>query len=183
MSDKRTKAIEFATNAHKDQRRKTTGEPYIVHPMAVMNIVCQYTDDEDVVCAAVLHDTIEDTPTSAEDIEKNFGEKIKNMVVQESEPDKTWSWEQRKQHTINRVACCNDRGCLLIACADKLDNLNCCLRARDEIGDEVWTHFKRGFNEQKWYHTNLLRAFKKQMPECKMVADYEMVVNELFGKD
>lgn len=183
MSDKIDKAIKFATNAHKNQRRKTTGEPYIVHPVSVMNIVCRYTDDEDIVCAAVLHDTIEDTPTSAEDIENCFGEKIKNIVVQESEPDKNWSWEQRKQHTINRIECCNDKGCLLIACADKLDNLNCCLHAKKEIGDDVWKHFKRGYKDQKWYHTSLLKAFKKQMPDCKIVDEYESVVNELFNKD
>ena len=183
MNDKRRAALEFAKQAHINQRRKTTGEPYIVHPVSVMNIVCQYTDDDDVVCAAVLHDTIEDTPTSAEDIEKNFGEKVKNLVVNESEPDKSWTWERRKQDTIDRLNNCTDKGCLLIACADKLDNVRCCLRAHGEIGDEVWTHFKRGYKDQKWYYTSLLKAFKKQMPECKIVDEYESVVNELFSKD
>ena len=105
------------------------------------------------------------------------------MVVNESEPDKSWTWERRKQDTIDRLNKCNDMGCLLIACADKLDNVRCCLRAHGEIGDEVWTHFKRGYDKQKWYYTNLLRVFKKQMPDCKMVDEYESIVNELFGKD
>ena len=53
-------AIEFATKAHEGQFRKGTRRPYIVHPIEVADIVSAMTNDEEVICAAVLHDTIED---------------------------------------------------------------------------------------------------------------------------
>lgn len=77
---KLTKAIEFATNAHKGQKRKYTGEDYIVHPIAVMELLRSFGCHEEILCAAVLHDTVEDTDTTIQDIEENFGTIVARMV-------------------------------------------------------------------------------------------------------
>lgn len=87
MSDKYEgvikKAIDFATEAHGDQKRKYTGEPYMVHPIEVMQILYHYgVRSEEVLAAAVLHDVLEDTPVTAKALYLKFGEGIGNLVNQ-----------------------------------------------------------------------------------------------------
>jgi len=74
------KAIEFATKAHEGQVRKYTGEPYIVHPLEVAEIVKTVEHTEEMLMAAVLHDTVEDTDTTIEDIEREFGSVVAQLV-------------------------------------------------------------------------------------------------------
>ena len=80
MEEKLQEAIEFATEAHGDQKRKYTGEPYITHPIAVMEIVREVPHTEEMLLAAVLHDTVEDTPVTIEDIKTKFGTKVAELV-------------------------------------------------------------------------------------------------------
>ena len=73
------KALDFSIEAHKEQFRKS-GEPYIVHPILVASITAAITTDETMVIAALLHDVVEDTPTTIEDIEKLFGKDVAHLV-------------------------------------------------------------------------------------------------------
>lgn len=76
------RAAEFARVAHEsiNQRRKYTNEPYIVHPAKVASIVSTVTDDEAMICAAWLHDVVEDTPVTLSDIESEFGGDVAYLV-------------------------------------------------------------------------------------------------------
>lgn len=74
------RAIEFARKAHSGQKRKYTGESYIEHPLEVMNMVSKVTTNEPVLCAAVLHDTVEDCDVSIEEIRKHFGDWVAALV-------------------------------------------------------------------------------------------------------
>lgn len=88
------KAIAFATKAHEGQVRKGTSRPYIVHPLEVGEIISSMTEDEEVIAAAILHDTIEDCEGVTEEIlQREFGERVAFLVAQESE-DKTKTWER-----------------------------------------------------------------------------------------
>ncbi|MGK3129487.1 HD domain-containing protein [Pantoea sp. C8B4] len=75
-------ARRYATQAHAaaGQRRKYTDEPYIVHPAAVAELVRSVTDDEQMIAAAWLHDTVEDTPSTLQDIESHFGPRVAKLV-------------------------------------------------------------------------------------------------------
>ena len=75
-------ARRYATQAHADagQRRKYTDEPYIVHPAAVAELVRSVTNDEHMLAAAWLHDTVEDTPSTLQDIESHFGARVAELV-------------------------------------------------------------------------------------------------------
>ncbi len=75
------KALIFATKAHEGQVRKYTGEPYIFHPMEVAGMMKNYVDDEDMLSAAILHDTVEDTDATIEDIEREFGGLVASYVA------------------------------------------------------------------------------------------------------
>lgn len=74
------KALVFAYKAHDGQVRKYTGEPYIVHPIAVAALVASITDNQDMIAAALLHDTVEDTDVTIEDIQREFGGYIASWV-------------------------------------------------------------------------------------------------------
>ena len=74
------KALEFAAEAHKGQVRKYTGEPYIVHPIEVMELVKQVIDDPEMQAAALLHDVVEDTPVSINEIKDEFGPRVAALV-------------------------------------------------------------------------------------------------------
>ena len=80
MADLVKKALEFASDAHNGQTRKYTGEPYIVHPIEVMELVRQVINDPEVLAAALLHDVVEDCPVSIKDIEDKFGPRVASMV-------------------------------------------------------------------------------------------------------
>lgn len=81
MSDKLQKAIVFATKSHRNQKRKYTGEPYVTHPIAVMELVREVTHTEDMLVAAVLHDTVEDTDVTLDDIRAEFGPTVAKYVA------------------------------------------------------------------------------------------------------
>ena len=72
------KAVLFATKAHAGTCRKGTDRPYILHPVEAMSIVMKFSDDEDLLAAAVLHDTVEDTSVTIERLEKEFGSQIED---------------------------------------------------------------------------------------------------------
>lgn len=73
-------ALEFATNAHEGQFRKYTNEPYIVHPIAVANLLRRVYHTEEMLIAALLHDTVEDTPVTLDDIRAEFGDDVATLV-------------------------------------------------------------------------------------------------------
>lgn len=152
------KARKFAIEAHKGQVRKSDPEkPMIIHPIDVAQILKQYEFDENVVAAGYLHDVVEDTKYEIEDIEKEFGSDISSLVYGASEPDKSLSWEERKQHTIDKTKKLDFRHKAVI-CADKISNLED-LRFLSEIkGEYDFSAFKRGFASQKWYYTEVYNS-------------------------
>ena len=143
------KAIEYATAAHAGQIRKLSNKPYIIHPLQVAETLEEAGFSEELVIAGLLHDTVEDTDTTIEEIEKEFGSKVASYVLAHTE-DKTKSWEERKQHTLELVKDAPLEVKALIV-ADKWDNLKSMTAGHELIGDEIWNSFKRGLESQKWY--------------------------------
>ena len=81
MSDLVHRAKEFATRAHEGQVRKYTGVPYIVHPVEVMEIVKTVKHNDTMLAAALLHDVVEDTDCTLDDIQTEFGENVASLVA------------------------------------------------------------------------------------------------------
>ena len=79
------RAIIFAVKAHAGTERRGKGFPYIVHPMEAMEIVATMTPDQELLAAAALHDTVEDTDVTLEEIRENFGERVAMLVAHECE--------------------------------------------------------------------------------------------------
>ena len=152
------KAREFAIKAHKGQVRKSDKDkPMIIHPINVANILKEYDFDQNVISAGYLHDVVEDTKYEIENIKKMFGEDIASLVWGASEEDKSLSWEERKEHTIEKTKTLDLRHKAVI-CADKISNLED-LRILYELnGESVFSSFKRGFESQKWYYTEVYNS-------------------------
>uniref|UniRef100_A0A1A9WMI5 Guanosine-3',5'-bis(diphosphate) 3'-pyrophosphohydrolase MESH1 n=1 Tax=Glossina brevipalpis TaxID=37001 RepID=A0A1A9WMI5_9MUSC len=116
--------LQFAARKHANQRRKDIKQtPYINHPINVSTILSTeaYINDEVVLMAALLHDSVEDTDTTFEEIEEQFGSEICD-IVREVTDDKSLAKEERKRLQIENAANCSTKA-KLIKLADKLDNL------------------------------------------------------------
>jgi len=178
-------AIEFAVRAHRGQFRKGTKIPYIVHPIGVMQILAECNVPENVIIAGVLHDTVEDTPITLDEIKKAFGEEVARIVESVSEPDKSQSWEVRKTHTLQYL----ERApldVLLVALADKLDNARSILRGERTTGKSFWERFNRPRSAQKWYYKSLIHIFslrKEEIPCPHLVNELVEAVKKIFGED
>jgi len=173
-------AVEFATKAHTGQCRKATKIPYIIHPLGVAEILLKNNMPEDVVIAGLLHDTIEDTPVTIKQIEKSFGSSVANLVRGASEPHKSDTWENRKQHTIEYLKNAPMK-VVYLSCADKLHNAKSILEDHAKDGDKVFARFNRPKAQQKWYYTSLASAFLKRHKNHSMIREFNTVVKELFG--
>jgi len=118
------KALHFAADMHRYQRRKDEGEsPYINHPIYVAQILSEIggIDDVEVLSAAILHDTVEDTEATLHDIELAFGMRIAR-IVEEVTDDKSLKKKERKQAQIDHAAHIS-RGGALVKVADKIANV------------------------------------------------------------
>ena len=130
------KAVNFAAIKHKNQRRKNPEKtPYINHPIGVANILSNEVGitDIDVLISAILHDTVEDTETSFEELEENFGPIVRG-IVDECSDDKSLGKAERKQSQIEHAPMCSPKA-KLVKLADKIYNL----RDLNEITPEGWS--------------------------------------------
>jgi (p)ppGpp synthase/HD superfamily hydrolase len=118
------RAAYFAGEKHKDQRRSDKEEtPYINHPLELASILVDegYVEDVDVICAALLHDTVEDTDTTFEELESIFGPVVTNIVREVSNDMSLSSTERRAKETANipRLS----HSAKLVKLADKIANI------------------------------------------------------------
>ncbi|MBM7552023.1 HD domain-containing protein [Thalassobacillus pellis] len=157
------KAKLFAEKAHEGQRRKSTGEPYITHPIRVADILMEAGFSDEVVCAGYLHDVVEDTNVTLNDIQHAFGNSVANLVAAHTE-DKKKSWKERKQHTIDTVKTGSLEVKSLIV-ADKLDNLLSMEAEYAAKGEEIWKHFNAGYEAQQWYNQGIVSHMNKGLIE------------------
>ncbi|PLR92020.1 HD domain-containing protein [Bacillus sp. T33-2] len=175
------KALQVASRAHQNQFRKQTDIPYVSHPAAVGMILLKAGYSEEVVAAGILHDTVEDTDITLQDIEQEFGSKIAEIVEGCSEPDKSLSWEERKEHTIEflKTASAEIRA---VACADKLHNLQSVRRDYALVGDSVWNRFKRGRLQQEWYYRSLVDSLGSES-NFPLLEELRQEVDRLFSSN
>lgn len=177
------KAIEFATKAHECQFRKGTNRPYIVHPLEVMDIVRTMTDDEAIISAAVLHDTIEDcADVTYQQIEEQFGKTVADLVAAESE-DKTKSWKERKSATIERLKTA-PKEVQIIALGDKLSNIRDIYRDYPSAGEELWKRFHMQDKQIiGWYYKGIRESLRSGFSGTKAYEEYCELVAKVFETD
>ncbi len=182
MSQRIFQAIEFATKAHTGQFRKGTKVPYIVHPLGVAKILIEAGCSEEVVVAGILHDTVEDSSTRIDDIRRDFGEEVSRLVEGASEPNKSDTWENRKQHTIDILETA-PMDAVYVSLADKLDNIRDIRADYEKLGDDVFLRFNRPRGKQEWYYRALVDMFSKRIvdePFLSLVLELRFEIVKVF---
>ncbi|MCI6861287.1 MAG: HD domain-containing protein [Prevotella sp.] len=178
------RAITFAVKAHQGMERKGKGFPYIVHPMEAVCIVATMTNDQELLAAAALHDVIEDTDTTADDLKKEFGERVAMLVEAESD-DKTGgskadTWHQRKQDTLDRLRNA-DLDIKIVALGDKLSNMRAIAHDYAVLGDELWNRFTvKDPAEHAWRYHALAEALN-DLSDTDAYKEFHTLVNKTFG--
>lgn len=178
--DRLNKAANLAAVAHRDQVRKSKETPYIIHPLMVGMLLADAGCSVDVIISGYLHDTIEDTFVTAEDIKTEFGETVLHIVEGCSEPDKSAEWEERKQHTIDFLQKEATVEVCMVTCADKLHNIRSMVLDYKEEQEAMWNRFNRGKDKQKWYYMSLVDVLRKRLPDFSLFQLLETEVNRLF---
>ena len=129
----------------------------IIHPINVADILSEYGFDDNVVAAGYLHDVIEDTKYTKEDLLNEFNDDIVSLVLGATEEDKSLSWEERKLHTINSIKKLDLRHKAII-CADKISNLEDLIIYFAKFGKKDFSCFKRNYEKQKWYYESIYES-------------------------
>ena len=178
------RAIVFAVRAHAGTERRGKGFPYIVHPMEAVEIAATMTPDQEVLAAAVLHDTVEDTDVTIEQIRSEFGERVASFVATESdEPhqrlDSVENWRARKQAAINRIARAS-RDAKIVALGDKLSNMRAIARDYADQGDRLWNLFhSKNPKDHEWHYRGLADALS-ELRDTVAYKEFETLINQVF---
>lgn len=192
-ADKINTAFNFAFAAHDGQTRKLGNLPYIVHPIECGLIAMSLLDDygindenvTDLICAAVLHDTIEDTDATEEDIELIFGTNVKKLVAADTEDKMTdlspeASWRMRKEASLTHLRDHADRNGKLLWMCDKLSNMRSMFNAYVKLGDELFDHFhQKDKKEQKWYY-DTIEEYLKELSDTGAYQEFILLKNYIF---
>jgi hypothetical protein len=177
------KALAFAAEAHGavKQERKGTDFPYVAHPIRVAEILDRFERDEDVVVAGFLHDTIEDTHVTADEIRAAFGSRIATLVTSVSEPDKSLPWKTRKERSIAHLEQEQDSDVLALAAADKLDNVRSITDTLRYLGrKKTWALFNAKQSEQHWYYRRIAGILLGKDPESRLFRTLDFETQTLF---
>ncbi|MCK5081199.1 MAG: bifunctional (p)ppGpp synthetase/guanosine-3',5'-bis(diphosphate) 3'-pyrophosphohydrolase [Candidatus Moranbacteria bacterium] len=170
LTDKIQRALNLAADKHNGQMRKSSGLPYIVHPFSVALILSEYVQDEDVIVAGLLHDVLEDVKDyKYEDLKKDFGQKIADIVQGVSE-DKDFdngetdreTWQERKDEYLKNLWNDSEKS-LLVCAADKIHNLRSMMMIYEEQGAEMWIDFNAPVEKQTWYYGEVLKILQEKL--------------------
>ncbi len=185
--DKLTKAIEFATTAHDGMCRKKDKTPYILHPLEAAVIVGTMTADQDIISAAVLHDVVEDTGITIDEIEEKFGKRVRELVESETEdkradlpPEDTW--KIRKEESLQVLKNTEDTAVLMLWLGDKLANIRSFYRIWKNEGVNMWQSFNQKDPEQQFWYYKSIAELTAPLKDFSAWQEYNELVKIVFGR-
>jgi len=178
------RAIIFAVNAHHNTERRGKGFPYIVHPMEAVEIVATITPDQELLAAAALHDTIEDTDVTVEDIRREFGDRVAELVHAESDQftegvSEEDNWHDRKQAAIDRLRVA-PHDAKIVAMGDKLSNMRAIWRDYQIKGDDLWQIFHvKDKASHEWHYRGLADSLS-ELSDTFAYQEFVTLINDVF---
>jgi hypothetical protein len=186
LTKKIQKAIDLASRLHLGQTRKGEQDlPYISHPFSVAWILAEYTDNEDIIVAGLLHDVLEDVKDYGyADLKNDFGEKMARIVRGVSEDkdpnvssDEKATWEERKQKYLQNLKK-ESRSALLVSAADKIYNLRSMVAAYQLQGEALWERFNAPADKRLWFYEEMVNALKGRIDK-RMLAELGYEIRRL----
>lgn len=176
------KAVKLAVEAHSGTERRCKGFPYIIHPMEAVAIVATMTNDQEMLAAAILHDVVEDTDVTLEQIRELFGDRVAELVRHETAPlDENLTWRERKTLQVEQLAAA-PHDSKIVALGDKLSNMSGIALDYRQVGDEVWSRFHapNGKPDVEWYYRSLADALS-ELSETVAYQEFVRLLEEIFG--
>lgn len=173
------KAIQFAARKHHGHLRIVSTEeapmPYITHLFSVAILVAEDGASDDLVTAALLHDTIEDTGTTREEIAQSFNQHVADLVVSVSEVRERdgakLSWKECKTEYLDRLASATDET-LVIAIADKIENVESRAEEFIKYGESFLKNWRQPNASYLWFYGEALRIAKDRLPHHRLTKRY-----------
>ena len=183
-------SLVFATQHHQYQHRKGTRIPYMAHLLNVCKILAERDCIDEILAAALLHDVVEDTDVTIEQVEEKFGLQIAEIVRGATELDKLEkkaiekedSWQSRKEHTIHFLQLDATINQLLVTGADKLDNLRSIAYDHEKYGESIWLRFNASKDQQEWYYNSIAKIMMEKGRLNNHLSDFANEMNELLKK-
>ena len=179
------RAILFAVKAHSGTERRGKGFPYVIHPMEAMAIVATITPDPELLAAAALHDTVEDTDITLDVLRAEFGERVAKLVADESDvftegKSEEETWHQRKKAAIDRLARA-PHDAKIVALGDKLSNMRAIARDYAAQGDALWNIFHaKDPKDHEWHYRGLADALR-ELQDTPAFQEFEQLINQGFA--
>ena len=179
------KAILFATNAHKGQKRKMNGIPYILHPLEVGSIIASLTNDEDIIAAGILHDVMEDCNVSKETLIKEFNIRIADLVEGETEEKmdlpKESTWKLRKERSLDILRNTTDSGIKILWLSDKLSNMRSFYQEYRKDGNDMFLKLhEKDPKMHEWYYRSILECLD-EFKDTEVYEEFQRITDYIFG--
>ena len=179
-------AIIYATIMHQGRVRKFTNSPFILHPLEVAEILASMTDDIEVITAGILHDIVEDTDGTLEEIEKRFGKRVADLVASESEndypgEDMAITWKRRKEESVQRLKNSTDSAVKMLWLADKCANMRSLAAIYSEMGEELWESLnQKDPEEQHWYYRTIAETVELELNRTGAFKEFIKHINFIW---
>jgi (p)ppGpp synthase/HD superfamily hydrolase len=173
------KALEMAEKAHAGQTRSGSGGmAYIHHPVAVAELLAEHGFDESTVAAALLHDVVEDSDASVEEVAADFGPRVADLVAALTEDESIEPFERRKEEHRRQV---EEAGCdaPAIYAADKLSNIRVLRRALASEGESAGEEFEAPLDVKERVWSDDLEMLRRRAPDLPFVDDLAVELERL----
>ncbi|MFD5867274.1 HD domain-containing protein [Corynebacterium sp. NPDC060344] len=205
MTPRVMKAIDVASIAHRHHVRKMTDTPYAAHLFAVAMLVAEFADGvdvgeagegrtsdaadataEDMIIAALLHDTLEDVPEhyGVDRMRADFGDRVTGLVEELTKVDDP-SWQVRSEAYLQHLEHDASIPAVLVSTCDKLHNLKSTLIDLEAQGDSLWDRFNAGREKQLWWYSELARVYSVRLgevPGCgRLTGEFTALVEQLHA--
>ena len=188
MYEKLNEAIKFATDCHAGQVRKMAKTPYIMHPVEVASIISTITDDEDVMIAGLLHDTIEDCNVDPKLIKEKFGPRVSALVQSETEDrlsnkPASETWQARKEESLIMLEHTKDRAVKILWLGDKLSNIRSFYREHLKQGDKMYQALNQKDPMMHGWYYRTIAVLLSELSDYPAYVEYVDLVEKVFGKE
>lgn len=180
------KAASFAIQAHSGTERRDKGIPYALHTMEAAVVVASITRDPELLAAALLHDTVEDTDVTVEEIRAAFGDRVAKIVEAESDVvyrknGEKIPWLERKIAGIDRLKR-SDRDVKIVSLGDKLSNMRAIAQDYDRIGDALWQRFHAPNPRDIGWRYRALKEALFELSDTAAYREFAFLVDYVFDR-
>lgn len=179
-------AVIFATEKHNGANRKISGTPAILHSMEVSQIISTITKDIDIMIAGLLHDVVEDTDGTLDEIRDLFGDRVAELVDSETEnkyvgEDKALTWKKRKEESIRKLIDLNDKDVEILWLADKLSNIRSLDSDYCQRGEEIWQSFNQKDPKMHcWYYKTIAEELEMRLGGTDAFKEFVKHINSIW---